>query len=144
MLSQAEIDALPTILDVVERLSKMENDSLLRHRATIFPGDAFQDEGRYAFVSETWNRNVVRLMPVSATPYTYYRGQSRLYEPCVPTLFRKKGNGKMPDETDIAWQRSILTLRTANGWLLSLLRRDMIMIQIRITLWGEIMKRAMG
>ena len=105
MLSQLEIDALPTILDVVERLSKMENDSLLRHNPTIFPSNAFQDEGRYAFVSETWNRDVVRLMPVSPTPYTYYRGQSRLYEQCVPSLFREKGNGEMPDETDIAYNR---------------------------------------
>lgn len=105
MLSQKEIDALPTILDVVERLSKMENDSFLRHHTTIFPGDVFQDEGRYAFVSETWNRDVVRLMPVSSTPFTYYRGQSRFYELCVPSLFRKKRNGEMPNETDIAYNR---------------------------------------
>jgi hypothetical protein len=105
MLSQAEIDALPTILDVVERLSKMENDALLRNGVTIFPGDGFQDEERYSFVSETWNRNVVRLMPVSQTPFTYYRGQSRFYEPCVPSLFRKKGNGEIPNGTDIAYNR---------------------------------------
>ena len=105
MLSQREIDALPTILDVVERLSKMENDSLLKHNAALFPGDAFQDEGRYAFVSETWNRNVVRLMPVSATPYTYYRGQSRFYEQCVPSIFRRNENGELPSEVDIAYNR---------------------------------------
>ena len=50
MLCEEEIEALPTILDVVEHISKMENDSLLRNGVTIFPGDAFQDEGRYAFV----------------------------------------------------------------------------------------------
>ena len=94
MLSQEEIDALPTILDVVERLSKMENDSLLRHRVTIFPGDSFQDEGRYAFVSETWNRNVVRLMPVSPTPFTYYRGQSRFY--VYHRYFARKEMGRYP------------------------------------------------
>ena len=105
MLSQAEIDALPTILDVVERLSKMENDSLLRHQRTIFPGDVFQDEGRYAFVSETWNRDVVRLMPVSQTPFTYYRGQSRFHTPCVPSLFRKNNNGELPSDEDIAYNR---------------------------------------
>ena len=105
MLSQAEIDALPTILDVVERISKMENDMLLRNGATVFPGNAFQDEGRYAFVSETWNRNVVRLMPVSPTPYTYYRGQSSFYEQCQPSLFRRNTKGKMPSEVDIAYNR---------------------------------------
>lgn len=105
MLSQAEIDALPTILDVVERISKMENDSLLRNGVTVFPGDSFQDEGRYAFVSETWNRDVVRLMPVSPTPYTYYRGQSRLYEPCMPSLYRRNENGELPSEMDIAYNR---------------------------------------
>ena len=46
MLSQAEIDVLPTIMDVVEQLSKVENDALLRNGVTIFPGDGFQDEGR--------------------------------------------------------------------------------------------------
>ena len=105
MLSQAEIDALPTILDVVEQISKMENDMLLRNGVTIFPGDAFQDEGRYAFVSETWNRNVVRLMPVSPTPYTYYRGQSRFYDQCQPSLFRKNAQGDLPSEVDIAYNR---------------------------------------
>lgn len=105
MLSQAEIDALPTILDVVEQISKMENDMLLRNGVTIFPGDAFQDEGRYAFVSETWNRNVARLMPVSPTPYTYYRGQSRFYDQCQPSLFRRNAQGKMPSEVDIAYNR---------------------------------------
>lgn len=105
MLSQTEIDALPTILDVVEQISKMENDMLLRNGVTILPGDAYQDEGRYTFVSETWNRNVVRLMPVSSTPYTYYRGQSRFYEQCVPSLFRKNAKGELPDEADVAYNR---------------------------------------
>lgn len=105
MLSQTKIDALPTILDVVEHISKMENESILRHHVTIFPGDAFQDEGRYVFVSETWNRDVVRLMPVSQSPYTYYRGQSRYHAPCVPSLFRKDKNGRMPTDEDIAYNR---------------------------------------
>ena len=105
MLSQAEIDALPTILDVVELISKMENDMLLRNGVTIFPGDAFLDEGRYTFVSETWNRNVVRLMPVSPTPYTYYRGQSMYYEQCQPSLFRRNAKGELPSEEDIAYNR---------------------------------------
>lgn len=105
MLKQEEIDALPTILDVVERISKMENDALLRSGVTIFPGDAFRDEGRYSFVSEKWDRNVVRLMPMSQTPYTFYRGQSRYYEQCLPSLFRKKANGEHPTEVDIAYNR---------------------------------------
>ena len=105
MLSQTEIDALPTILDVVEHISKMENDMLLRIGVSFFPGDAFLDEGRYTFVSETWNRNVVRLMPVSPTPYTYYRGQSKCYEPCQPSLFRMNAKGELPSEVDIAYNR---------------------------------------
>ena len=105
MLSQAEIDALPTILDVVEQISRKENDSLLKHGVPIFPGGAFHDEGRYSFVSETWNRDIVRLMPVSSTPYTYFRGQSFFYERCLPSLFRMKGNGELPNETDIVYNR---------------------------------------
>lgn len=105
MLSRKEINTLPTILDVVERISKMENDALLNNGVNIFPGDAFQDEGRYTYVSETWNRNVVRLMPMSATPYTYYRGQSMFHELCVPSLFRRNENGELPSEDDIAYNR---------------------------------------
>lgn len=105
MLDQREIDALPTILDVVEQISKMENDALLNNGVTIVPSDAFRDEGRFTYVSEKWNRNVVRLMPMSATPYTFYRGQSRFYEQCVPSLFRRNEKGEFPSEVDIAYNR---------------------------------------
>ena len=105
MLCEEEIEVLPTILDVVEHISKMENDSLLRNGVTIFPCDAFQDEGRYAFVSETWNRDVVRLMPVSPTPFIYYRGQSRFHVPCVPSLYRRNDEGELPREVDIAYHK---------------------------------------
>lgn len=105
MLCKEEIDALPSILDVVEQLSKMENKSLLKNNVTIFPGDRFLDEGCYAFVSETWNKDVVRLMPVSPTPFTYYRGQSRYYEPCVPSLYRKNDKEELPSEAEIAYNR---------------------------------------
>lgn len=105
MLSHGEIEKLPTILDVVEQISKKENDSLLKHGKTIFPGDSFQDEGRYSFVSETMNKDVVRLMPVSSTPYTYFRGQSIFYERCLPSLFRMNAKGEFPCEVDIAYNR---------------------------------------
>ena len=105
LLSQTEIDALPTILDVVEQISKIENDALLRNGMTIFPDVSFQDEGKYTFVTETWNRSVVRLMPVSPTPGTYYRGQSCFYEQCMPSLFRRNKKGDFPSELDIAYNR---------------------------------------
>lgn len=95
-----EIDALPTILDVVEKISAIEND-LVRPVITQVPSPSYFDEGRYSFVSERQNRNVVRLMPMSQSPFRYYRGQSTYYEPCLATLFRGKKKGEGPTDEEV-------------------------------------------
>lgn len=101
MLSQAEIDALPTILDVVELISKMENDMLLRNGVTIFPGDAFLDEGRYTFVSETWNSKWVAAF-FASTRYDYdtdtYHPVGRDYGYGVMYISKPYGNDDARDE----------------------------------------------
>ena len=102
--TQAEIDSLPTILDVVDMISAGENELILPLASQI-PSSDFYDEGRYNFVSNNHNRCIVHLMPTSQSPFTFYRGQSRYHDPCVPSLYRKGKNGEWPTEEDIAYDR---------------------------------------
>lgn len=104
VLTPKEIDVLPTIMEVVEQISAMENHTMLQMASTI-PTMQFYDEGRYSFVSDSKNHNIVRLMPVSPTPFLYFRGQSRYHDPCVPTLYRGKKKGELPPEEDVAGNR---------------------------------------
>ena len=101
LFTPEEIDALPTILDVVERISAIENKLALPFVGQI-PSPEHLDEGRFTFVSERSNRNAVHLMPTSQSPFRYYRGQSVYYTPCVPTIFRGKKKGVPPTDEEIA------------------------------------------
>lgn len=100
-LSREKLIALPTIIEVVERMSALENKLMLPRIAQV-PPPGFYDEGRYTFVADENNRNVVHLMPTSQTPFTHYRGQSRYYDPCLPSLYRGE---PLPTEEDIASNR---------------------------------------
>ena len=104
VFSAAEIDEMPTIMDVVEQISALEN-KLALHFVSQIPSPSHLDEGRYSFVSDRDNHMVVRLMPMSQSPFKYYRGQSRYHAPCQPTLFRKKKDGTCPTEEEIAAHR---------------------------------------
>lgn len=104
LFSKTEIDAMPTIMDVVEQISSIENRLALRHISQI-PSPTFLDEGRYSFVSDGRDRSVVRLMPMSQSPFRYYRGQSKYYAPCQPSLYRKKKDGTYPTKKEVAAHR---------------------------------------
>lgn len=99
IFSPKEIDELPTILDVVEEISKKENKHVLANITSI-PLPQHYDEGRYNYVAEKHNRSILHLMPTSQSPFIFYRGQSRFYGPCMPTLYRGK-----PSDEDIACNR---------------------------------------
>lgn len=99
-----QIDALPTILDVVEQISEMENTIALKDIYSI-PPEQYHDEGRFNLVSDSTNRSIVRLMPTSQTPFVFFRGQSTYYPHCFPTLYRPDTKGNMPTEDDIAYNR---------------------------------------
>lgn len=101
LFTKEQIDALPTILDVVERISAVENKLALQFVAHI-PSPEHLDEGRYSFVSDRRNKMIVRLMPTSQSPFKYYRGQSKFYEPCIPTIYRGKKIGEKPTCDDMA------------------------------------------
>lgn len=104
LFSESEIDALPTILDVVEQISKRENNLILPDASTI-PSSDFFDEGRYIFVSEEKNRSMVHLMPTSQSPFVFFRGQSRYHDPCIPSLYRGSKPGETASEENIAYHR---------------------------------------
>lgn len=99
-----DIGALPTILDVVEEISKLENRLILPSISTV-PSPQFFDEGRFNYVSERNNRMAAHLMPTSQSPYTFYRGQSQYFEPCLPSLYRGGDKLKRATEEDIAFKR---------------------------------------
>lgn len=98
-LNREKLAALPTILEVVEKISALENKLMLPKIAQV-PSPDFYDEGRYNFVADERNRNIVHLMPTSQSPFTLYRGQSRYYDPCLPSLYRGD-----PSEEDVAGNR---------------------------------------
>jgi len=100
LFTQEEIDALPTILDVVERISAFENE-LVRPFISQVPSPNHLDEGRFSFVSEKRNRNAVHLMPMSQSPFRYYRGQSTYHDPCIATIFRGKKEREAPTEEEV-------------------------------------------
>lgn len=103
LFSPEKIDEMPTIMDVVERISAIENKMALPFIDKI-PLPEELDEGRYCFVSEQNNRAIAHLMPMSQSPFTFYRGQSKYYDSCLTSLYRKKDGNELLEE-DIAYRR---------------------------------------
>ena len=101
LFTEAQIDAMPTILDVVEQISAEENKQAL-HFVSQIPSPEHLNEGRFMPVSERRNRDVVHLMPTSQSPFRYYRGQSQYHEPCVPSLYRKNEKGEPSTVEEVA------------------------------------------
>lgn len=99
-----KIDDLPTILDVVEKIAAKENSNNLSRILSV-PSSQYFDEGRYFYVSDKNNRNIVRLMPTSQSTYTYFRGQSTYHKSCTPTLYRRGNKVSLPAEYEIACSR---------------------------------------
>lgn len=85
MKTKSEISKLPTIIDVLERLSQKENNIHLNQKSII--SSDLDDIGRYIVVRDGKNNDFIRLMstPIRAT---YYRGQNTFFPYCRPTLFR--------------------------------------------------------
>lgn len=102
--TKEEIEALPTILDVVEQISSYENQLVLPSIGQIPPSD-FYDEGRYTYISNKNNRNIVHLMSLSQSPFRFYRGQSCYYSPCIPSLYRANSLDEFSMEDNIIANR---------------------------------------
>ena len=102
-LTKTEIDKLPTILDLIDELSVEENNRSLQRERNI-PFDEHFDEGRYMVVGAGQYRELPMLMPMSPTPFTFFRGQNKYYSPSYASLFRQE---RTEDEL------AILRLKTA-------------------------------
>lgn len=100
-LTDAQIRELPTIVDVLEHLSAIENKNL---SGDPYGNQFFRmyEEGSYQPVSHPKNREIPMLMPTSQLPFTYMRGQSAYYSPCKPSLCRLTEGMSQEDKNVIA------------------------------------------
>lgn len=98
-ITQTEVDKFPTILELLEEISKEENVwTLDRIDNPMF--DRMSEEGRLNIISPTRRPILPMLFPCSQTPFTFFRGESSFHQECIPTIYR--GN---PTEEDIAISR---------------------------------------
>ena len=80
---------LPTIIDVIEYLSSIENANILTgiNKTGLLP--RCYDEGKYMVMSEKVGSNVPKLFPTSLSTFTLMRGQNNYYQECKATLHRQ-------------------------------------------------------
>lgn len=79
------VPSLPTIVDVVESLSKMEVDESIRNVGCSF---FRMDVDTYNVVTREEGKNIPMLFPNSTSPMTFYRGQNKFWDNCAPSLYR--------------------------------------------------------
>ena len=106
-LSSEQIQELPTILDVLEYLSGIENVGMQSMLDNQVPWLDFNKEGYYEWVSDKPWTNESKLMPLSKTPFLLMRGQNSYYRHCAPSLYRNQSK-MTPDEF-----KTISRVRTA-------------------------------
>lgn len=87
-LSKTQIQNLPTILDIMEYVSKYENDESIKRLEVFIDWLRMNRNGYYCRVSETSNTNNAKLLPLSQTPFVFMRGQNCYCNPCKPSLYR--------------------------------------------------------
>lgn len=87
-LSDEQKRQLPTIVDVLENLSAIENANL---RKNLRDGGGMQDmfrEGKFMEVSDQAWTNIPKLYPCSQSTFTLMRGESDYHAKCYPSLYR--------------------------------------------------------
>lgn len=87
-LSDEQKQQLPTIIEVLEYLSAIENANM---RKNLRDGGGMQDmfrEGKYIEVSDQAWTNIPKLYPCSQSTFTLMRGQSDYHKMCYPSLYR--------------------------------------------------------
>ena len=90
-----QFNSLPTILDVVEYLSRKDNDALIKNLPSVS-----NLEGKFMPVADKPRSTTIKYMPMSQSPFTYMRGQNVYKKPCLPLLYRKE-NGIPSEESEI-------------------------------------------
>ena len=80
---------LPTIIDVIEYLSSIENANILTgiNQCGLLPRS--YEEGKYMVISEKVGSNIPKLFPTSLSTFTLMRGQNDYYQDCKATLHRQ-------------------------------------------------------
>ena len=79
---------LPTILDIVEYVSTLENAEMREYLNMNGDFLGFSRLGKYMYMSDQAFTNVAKLFPISQTPFTLMRGQNAYFAPSYPSLYR--------------------------------------------------------
>lgn len=94
MLPSADsLSTYPTLLDVLKDVVATEERDQLYKYPLNRASDMFYDwsrTGKYNLVQDIAAQMPI-MMPISRTPYTLYRGQSRFFDKCYPSLYRYGG-----------------------------------------------------
>lgn len=104
-LSEEQIQGLPTIMEVLEYLSSIENTNMRKNLRE--PG--FEDlyrEGKFASMSDQARTNIPKLCPCSQTTFTLMRGESDYHADSHPSIFRPQKNMSNEDYRLIARLRA--------------------------------------
>jgi len=102
-LTAEQIQKLPTMLDVLEYLSVIENQNVQSMLGNTIPWLDLYKDGYYNWVSDKPWTNEAKLMPLSKTPFLLMRGQNDYFPTCVPSLYRKQKN--MTDDAFVTLSR---------------------------------------
>ena len=94
-LSEDQIQELPTILEVLEYLSSLENTNMRNDLRESGFEDLYR-EGKFALMSDQAWTNIPKLYPCSQTTFTLMRGESDYHADSHPSLYRSQKN--MSDE----------------------------------------------
>ena len=88
-MTEAQKADLPTIIEVLEYISSLENATMRRNLQTPGMEDLFRED-KYAVVSDHAWTNIPKLYPCSQSMFTLMRGQNNYFSKCYPSLFRTK------------------------------------------------------
>ncbi len=88
-LTKAQKQELPTIIDVLEYISSLENANMRKNLKEPGMQDIFR-EGKFVCVSDQPWTNIAKLYPSSQSVFTLMRGESAFHKKCYPSLFRPK------------------------------------------------------
>lgn len=104
-LSEEQVQELPTILEVLEYLSSLENTNMRNNLREPCFEDLYR-EGKLALMSDQAWTNIPKLYPCSQTTFTLMRGESDYHADSHPSLYRPQKNMSDKDSRLIARLRA--------------------------------------
>lgn len=91
--TEATLSLFPSLIDVIKQEVEEEEKKQLYKYPLDRPHTMLYDfdkVGRYFMVQDDLSKLPV-MMPMSRTPFTFYRGQLKYFDSCLPVLYRYKG-----------------------------------------------------